>query len=29
MKFSARNVLPGTVLEVRKGQTILHVRIRL
>jgi molybdopterin-binding protein len=29
MKLSARNILPGTVLEVRKGQTTSHVRIRL
>jgi molybdopterin-binding protein len=27
MKLSARNILPGTVLEVRKGQTTGHVRI--
>ncbi len=29
MKLSARNVLAGTVQEVRKGQTTAHVRIRL
>jgi molybdopterin-binding protein len=27
MKLSARNVIPGTVLEVQKGQTTAHVRI--
>ncbi len=27
MKLSARNVLKGKVLEVRKGQTTAHVRI--
>jgi molybdopterin-binding protein len=27
MKLSARNVLKGTIVEVRKGQTTAHVRI--
>ena len=27
MRLSARNILPGTVLEVTKGQTTGHVRI--
>jgi molybdopterin-binding protein len=27
MKLSARNMLKGTVLEVKKGQTTAHVRI--
>ena len=27
MKLSARNVLAGTLVEVRKGQTTAHVRI--
>ena len=27
MKLSARNQIPGTVREVRKGQTTAHVRI--
>jgi molybdopterin-binding protein len=27
MKLSARNVLPGKVVEVRKGVTTAHVRI--
>lgn len=27
MKLSARNVLKGKVVEVRKGQTTAHVRI--
>ena len=27
MKLSARNQLPGQVIEVTKGQTIAHVRI--
>ena len=27
MKLSARNQLPGKVVEVRKGQTTAHVRI--
>ena len=29
MKISARNILKGKVLEVRKGQTTAHVRIEL
>ncbi|EHL99654.1 TOBE domain protein [Acetobacteraceae bacterium AT-5844] len=29
MKLSARNVLPGTVTEVTKGQTTAHVKIAL
>ena len=29
MKLSARNVLPGRVVEVRKGETTAHVRIEL
>ncbi|CAA9268685.1 MAG: Molybdate-binding domain of ModE [uncultured Acetobacteraceae bacterium] len=29
MKLSARNVLAGTVLEVRKGSTTAHVRLEL
>ena len=29
MKLSARNVLPGTVTAVTKGQTTAHVRIEL
>ena len=29
MRISARNVLQGKVLEVRKGQTTAHVRIEL
>ena len=29
MKLSARNVLPGTVIEVVKGATTAHVRLRL
>ena len=29
MKISARNVLPGTVVEVTKGATTAHVRIDL
>lgn len=29
MKLSARNVLAGTVVEVTKGQTTAHVRIKL
>ena len=27
MKLSARNVIPGTIVEVRKGQTTAHVWI--
>jgi molybdopterin-binding protein len=27
MRLSARNVLPGTVLSVKKGATTAHVRI--
>ena len=27
MKLSARNVIGGTVVEVKKGQTTAHVRI--
>jgi molybdopterin-binding protein len=27
MKLSARNLLKGTILEVKKGQTTAHVRI--
>lgn len=27
MKFSARNQIPGTVIEVTKGLTTAHVRI--
>jgi molybdopterin-binding protein len=27
MKISARNQLPGRIVEVRKGQTTAHVRI--
>ena len=27
MKLSARNVIPGTVVEVQKGQTTAHVRL--
>lgn len=27
MKLSARNVLPGRILEVRKGATTAHVKI--
>lgn len=29
MKLSARNILRGKVLEVRKGQTTAHVRLQL
>ena len=29
MKLSARNVLPGTVVSVTKGQTTAHVKIQL
>ena len=29
MKLSARNMLKGTILEVKKGQTTAHVRIDL
>jgi molybdopterin-binding protein len=27
MKLSARNVIPGTIVEVTKGHTTAHVRI--
>ena len=27
MKLSARNVIGGTIVDVRKGQTTAHVRI--
>jgi molybdopterin-binding protein len=27
MKLSARNVIPGTIVEVLKGQTTAHVRL--
>ncbi len=27
MKLSARNVIAGTVVEVKKGQTTAHVRV--
>ena len=27
MKLSARNILPGSIVEVKKGQTTAHVRI--
>jgi molybdopterin-binding protein len=27
MKLSARNILKGTIVEVRKGQTTSHIRI--
>lgn len=27
MKLSARNILKGTIIEVKKGQTTAHVRI--
>jgi molybdopterin-binding protein len=27
MKLSARNILPGSIVEVEKGQTTAHVRI--
>ena len=29
MKLSARNVLPGTVIEVTKGATTAHVKIEV
>lgn len=29
MRLSARNILRGKVLEVRKGQTTAHVRLQL
>ena len=29
MKLSARNILKGTIVEVRKGQTTPHVRLDL
>ena len=28
MKLSARNILKGKIVEVKKGQTTAHVRIR-
>jgi molybdopterin-binding protein len=27
MKLSARNMIPGTIVEVQKGQTTAHVRL--
>ena len=27
MKLSARNILKGTIVEVKKGQTTAHVRV--
>jgi molybdopterin-binding protein len=27
MKLSARNMIPGTIVEVKKGQTTAHVRL--
>lgn len=27
MKLSARNIIPGTIVEVQKGQTTAHVRL--
>ena len=29
MKLSARNILPGTIVEVKKCQTTAHVRIAI
>jgi molybdopterin-binding protein len=29
MKLSARNVLPGKVVEVKKGMTTAHVKIQI
>ena len=29
MKLSARNIFPGRVTEVRKGQTTAHVKIEI
>jgi molybdopterin-binding protein len=29
MKLSARNILKGTIVEVKKGQTTAHVRLDL
>jgi molybdopterin-binding protein len=29
MKLSARNIFPGKVTEVRKGQTTAHVKIEI
>jgi molybdopterin-binding protein len=29
MKFSARNVLKGKIVEVKKGKTTAHVRIQI
>lgn len=29
MKLSARNVLQGKVIEVKKGQTTAHIRLQL
>jgi molybdopterin-binding protein len=29
MKLSARNLLKGTIVEVKKGQTTAHVRINV
>jgi molybdopterin-binding protein len=27
MKLGARNVIPGTIVEIRKGQTTAHIRL--